>query len=349
MVAESHGPAPPSVHGRGMASTMISIKQLLERYDSGSRKDERQAAATRLRELLVVGLQSRHEANWGITVDFTLGAREILNRLEGEMPLGALVDTACETLELLESHSRQATEFFHGQSLQMQSMVAMLTETIADISAQSDASVATLQAVERRIQHASSLDDIRALKSSLANCLAAVKEATIHQRSAMQATLKRLHDQVKISSPARVEPAASPYAGIPRVEERPDAEYVVCFKLQRAEHVLARFGDGAIVKMLALVETGLKPALRPRDRLMRWKGASVLMFVSTREELPALRQRFSRIVSGIGQQHVEVGKNSALLAVGVDWIVLPQAQYSSLDSLFLDVDAFLGDKPKEVA
>jgi hypothetical protein len=49
-----------------------------------------------------------------------------------------------------------------------------------------------------------------------------------------------------------------------------------------------------------------------------------------------------------GQHYIEVGKKSALLSVGVDWVVFPQAQCLSLDAVFAEVDAFLaGDSRVE--
>lgn len=326
---------------------MISIKQLLERYERSSTNQQRLEGVSRLRGLLVEGLQARHESNWGITQDFTLSARDLLNRLEEDLSAAELLDLACETLDLFETHSKQATTFFHEQSRQMQSMVAMLTETIADISAQSDTSIATLQSIERQIEHASSLDDIRGLKTSLASCLAAVREASVQQKTAMQTTVNRLHEQVKKSRPSDPQREPSRRAGSWASTEEIQAEYAIVFKLQRADHIRSRFGDGAIDQMLALVEAGLKPAQHPADRLMRWKRDSFLMFVSSPESVLTIRQRFGRVVTGIGQGHVEVGKNSALLAVGVDWAIFPQAQYPSLERLFLDVDSFLSQKPWE--
>jgi len=38
-----------------------------------------------------------------------------------------------------------------------------------------------------------------------------------------------------------------------------------------------------------------------------------------------------------------VGRKSALLSVGVDWIVFPQAGRSSLEEVFTEVDAFLAN------
>jgi hypothetical protein len=75
---------------------------------------------------------------------------------------------------------------------------------------------------------------------------------------------------------------------------------------------------------------------------MRWKGPSFVLFLSSTESVFGVRRRLSATVSKIGQRYIEVGKNSALLAVGLDWMVFPQAQYPSPDVMFAEVDAFLG-------
>ncbi|HLK47716.1 MAG TPA: diguanylate cyclase [Bryobacteraceae bacterium] len=322
---------------------MISIKQLLERYEHGSANQQQLAGLSRLQELLREGLLACNETNWGATAEFTASVTSLLNQLKSDISPEELLQLAPQALELLEQHRRYTTGFFHEQTQQMQTIVAMLTGTIAEISAQSDASVANLQSIERQIQQASSLNDIRDLKKNLASCLAAVREASVQQQTATQATVERLHDHVRMSRPS------SGLAQQQAETRKIGAEFVFAFKLQRAEYIRSRFGDDAIDQMLALLEAGLKPALRPADRLMRWKRCSFLMFVTSSESVATLHQRFSRVVFSIGQQYVEVGKNSALLAVGIDWISFPQERYSSLEQLFADVDTFLREKSKESA
>ena len=70
---------------------------------------------------------------------------------------------------------------------------------MADISGQTDASVARLQAIEKQVERASELDDIRALRASLGESLQALREAAAQQRSHSAATVERLRGQIAMA------------------------------------------------------------------------------------------------------------------------------------------------------
>ena len=78
-------------------------------------------------------------------------------------------------------------------------MIAMLTETVADLSGQTDVSVARLQAIEKQVERASELDDIRTLRASLGDSLQALREAAAEQRSSSAATVERLRSQIAMA------------------------------------------------------------------------------------------------------------------------------------------------------
>jgi hypothetical protein len=48
-------------------------------------------------------------------------------------------------------------------------------------------------------------------------------------------------------------------------------------------------------------------------------------------------------VGKASQQYIEVGSKSVLLSVGVDWVLFPQADHPSLESIYNEVDAFLAN------
>ena len=125
------------------------------------------------------------------------------------------------------------------------------------------------------------------------------------------------------------------------VESLP-ASYVAAFKLQRAEHIANRFGETVKHQMLNLIATELKTVLGPHDRLLRWRGTSFVMFINSTAAIPEIRSRLAKAVAATSQQYIEVGRNSALLSVGMDWIVSPQAG-RPLDAVFTEVDAFLAN------
>jgi hypothetical protein len=73
-----------------------------------------------------------------------------------------------------------------------------------------------------------------------------------------------------------------------------------------------------------------------------------MMFINSTATIGEIRILLSKAVSKVGMQHVEVGTKSALLSVGVDWIVFPQADHASLEAVLAEVDTFLaGSSPEK--
>jgi GGDEF domain-containing protein len=263
-----------------------------------------------------------------------------------------LLSIASEAVEAVETYSQCTSRYLREESEQMQSMVAMLTDTVADLSGQTDESVGRLQIIERQIERASELDDIRALSASLESCLLAVREAAAQQRNSSAATVRRLQGQIDFAQARSAQDRGQPSlneAEIDFVSELGEAlpqpattRYVAVFKLQRAEHITARFGENTSQQMLLHVGQSLKAVLGADDRLLRWKGNSFVIFLNSTNTIQEVRARLSEAVAATGQHYIEAGRKTALLSVGVDWIVFPEAQCASLDAVFAEVDSFLG-------
>ncbi len=311
---------------------MISIRQFLEKSGESSPEDQEfLQASLRLRRVLKESASSGDRSAPEAATDFGLKSQKLLRCLEDATAPADLVLIAGEALELHEESRRRSAEYYGEQGAQLQSMVAMLTNTLADISGQSDESVARLLNIERQIEHASRLDDIRALHGSLERCLSDVRQAVIQQRTAGSSTLDRLRETIR-NVPGQT---AAPVDGAMM------AEFVAVLRLQRSDYIRDRFGETVRDRMLALIGETLKSASIAEDRIMRWKGSSFVVFLKSSEGLLAIRRRVAQLVNKIGQRYVEAGKNSALLAVSVDWAAYPQARFSSLDAVFAEIDAFL--------
>jgi GGDEF domain-containing protein len=323
---------------------MISIKSFLERVDRKLAADSQlQKLFLHLRDVLNNGSELRSQLRPSAAHEVALNVSELVSRLDAADSSLQILGVATDALESYTKDIQGASEFFAEHNSQMSSMVAMLTQTLAEVSGHSDASVSRLHEIEQQIERASALDNIRALRESLEVCLTSVKEAVVQQRKSTESTVERLREHIKRApqTPVEVAPPGPPGSSLGLSGEAP-GEYVAAFKLQRADHILIRFGEGARDQMLAFIGEGLKAVQGPNDRLMRWKGPTFVMFLNSVENIQGVRRRLSAAVAKIGQSYIEVGKNAALLAVGVDWIVFPQAQYSSLDILFAEVDLFLG-------
>jgi GGDEF domain-containing protein len=340
---------------------MISIKRFMEQRRGEPRveHDVVQASVQMGRLLLdtlttcsVRGPASDHRA-------FTGTLRALQRRLDEPPSAFGLLEVSSGAAEALETYGQRTNDYIREQNERMQSMVAMLTATLADITGQSEASVSRLQSIEQQIERASQLDDIRALSESLQDCLVSVREAAAQQKKASAAMVNRLRAQFDHAQAGNMHNAAangkSP-ACAQEIELEPEPEeptevveelsqcYVAAFKLQRAEHIETRFGTGARQQMLALVSQHLKGLLGANDRLLRWKGTSFVMFLNSSGTLNRLRALLAETVTRVAQQYIEVGKNAALISVTLDWTIFPQAQCPSLDAVFNEVDAFLASE-----
>lgn len=341
-----------------ITGTMISIKRFLEQHrgkDSRPDGDILQASLQMGRLLLdavathmIPGRQADYNA-------FSLTMSGLGRKMDKPPSALGLLELSSEAVEAMELYGEQTADYLRERNEHMQKMVVMLTQTLADVSGQSDSSVARLQSIEQQIENASGMDDMRALQSSLASCLVTVREAAAQQRKGSGTTLERLQAQIDATQKRidqdRQHARSTPRFGnaeISTVPEQPDelpeavaTSYVAVFKLQRADHIGIRFGEVAKHQLLSAISQSLKNVLGPNDRLLRWKGTSFVMFLNSMATINELKVLLSEAVARTGQHYIEAGKKSALLSVGIDWIVFPQAQCASLDAVFTEVDLFL--------
>jgi GGDEF domain-containing protein len=340
---------------------MISIKRFLEPPRDGPVPDRSLVRALIQMARLLLDAMADHVVR-GSDADFR-SLRQILSelthRMDGPQSAMTLLGIASDAAEALDTYCQHTTAYHRERHEERQSMIAMLTDTLADISGQIDASVARLQAIGKQVEKASELDDIRALRASLGESLQALREAAAQQRSNSTATVERLRGQIAMArkstpdGPQHSEDAKDPAGRNGILDllseatndlgvESLTASYVAAFRLQRAEHIANRFGETVKHQMLNLIATELKTVLGPQDRLLRWKGTSFVMFINSTAAIPEIRSRLAKAVAATSQQYIEVGRNSALLSVGMDWIVSPQAG-RPLDAVFTEVDAFLAN------
>ncbi len=332
---------------------MISIKQLFGRPEDTAASATVRDANSQFSRLRADGTTARCllEQRARTPPDAGPSTKDLLARLEAKALSLKLVDTAKDPLEASASQTQSASGHLREQDRWMQSMVAMLTKTVADVSGQSHAAVARLQEVKRQIERASGLNDIQHLRASLATCLEAVENAAVQQRSATLATVEDLQDHIERAHRPAAGGAAPSDSERSRVTQcAPEAEYLAVFKLHRADHIIARLGKASAEQMSALLGDCLKAAQGPKDHLVRWKGGpSFIELLTSSESELTIRKRLSKAVANVSRCYMEIGTKSALLAVGVDWCIFPLAQYQSPDAAFSEVDWFLGESKKEGA
>jgi len=261
-----------------------------------------------------------------------------------------LLSIAGEMVETVEEYALRTKEYFREQGEHMQAILRMLTEALAEFSGRSDASVVHLQDIEKRIEAAYELDDIKTLRSNLQSCLTSLREACAEEKKDASESIQRLKaqlDQAQTQFDAGRSSAPREAGRAPQPADfeiaAPLESFVAAFKLQHADHIASRFGESVRRDMLAMISKNLKALLGPGDRIVRWKGTSLVVFLYSRSGMKVVRAQLSEAVSSTRQQYINVGSRSALLSVGVDWTVFPQSHFPSLNDVLAEVDKFLAE------
>jgi diguanylate cyclase (GGDEF)-like protein len=286
--------------------------------------------------------------------EFRKHARDIAR--EGITPPETLV-TAGAAIHSLQTFTRNTEQRIHAQLSELRSMVSMLASALARACQGNQRAVTNLQGVEKQLKSALQLDDVRAAKLKLEECLAAVQaeserqmvEASVSTRSANRA----LHDP--LVRQAWNEPdAADPVTGLPgKIPARRAFEEalqygehwaVVPVVVDRIEAVNLRFGRAAGDQILLAIGQILAQKLGPRDQLFRWHGPCFVALLERPPSVEGIRSEMARLM-GLRIDHtIKLGRRAILLPVTLSWTVLPLWENASMQEIVEQVDEFVAKR-----
>jgi GGDEF domain-containing protein len=210
---------------------------------------------------------------------------------------------------------------------------------------QKNTSIARLQQIEKQIEQASMVEDLRSLKTSLGDCLTAVRDASASQQKQSAETIQLMERQIsqaRLRSPERRPESPETYRlGLKTESKSKPAEYMVVFLLDRENSIAARFGEDVRQSILRFLQQRLKEALLPSDRIVRWKGAAFLASVKRTGTLIGVRAELSNVANIQVPPSIEIGNRSIRLPISLSWAIFPQTGFPSLDRLFEKVDEFI--------
>lgn len=333
----------------------------LKRYLSGADQQLADSLLRMARLLLeairlhaVVGDQADHEK-------FQKDIARLEDNLAERFAPTEILVVAGAAAKTLEDYNQRTTRFIRMQSAELQSMLAMLTDTVAAISAGSERSVQRLHTIEKQLERASVLEDIRALKSRLSECLQAVREEVRLQREEMARTMTELKNEIKraqerrtVSAPPPPKPATASALAMGRAEaeqalaqalEQGLHAYAALFVVDRIEIINARFGSNAGEQLVQFFRHHLTEGLLRSDPVYRWSAASLVALLDRPYSLDDARAEVQHVVSVRLEKTIQIGTRTVLLPITSHWSVLPVFEAASLQELIADLDAFAVRSP----
>lgn len=259
-------------------------------------------------------------------------------------------------VKALEDYNRHITGTFRSLRNELQSIVAMLTETIAALAANCTRSSNRLQQLEKQLEKASAIEDVRAIKLRLADCLEELRAERLQGIQATQEQVTRLKEGLErarqeIGSPAPGQGGTESATGLPErnAAEQALAEALasgctlgaVVFVLDRLPAINVRFGYAAGDLVILGFLHHLKESLPGPYRLFRWTGPAFLVLADIPEHVENFREQMTHIISARVEETVRIGNRTVLLPVSGSCAVFPLAEAKSLPALLAKIDSFV--------
>jgi GGDEF domain-containing protein len=236
----------------------------------------------------------------------------------------------------------------------------MLTETVATIANGSDRAVSRLQEIEKQIEHASVIEDVRSLKLKFGDCLEAIREEVQTQKKETAVTVNHLtheleHSQDRVQSLLSA-PEVDPVTGLPgraaaeaALKEAAQSSrqfFAVVIVANRVQLINARFGYATGDQVLRAVCKQVQTGISAEDHLFRWSGPSVLAVLERPGPVEFVRKEMGQITATKGQELVNLGTRTILLPVSASWTVFPMLASACL--MISEIEHFVASQvPRE--
>ncbi len=281
-----------------------------------------------------------------------------LERGLGERHEAGEVETAgSEAARLLETYSAAATRHREVRDGELQSAMAMLTQTVAEVTSAFQHEQERLSRLEREVQGAIAGGSA----GEWNGCLQTVREEVFHQRKAGAETILALQRNLLALrnglAAERQEPRKPlrPDA-VTQLPGRADAEddlaqsrqrgnvYAAVLPVDGLELVNQRFGPEAMDAVVRHFADYLRQNLGEEDRLYRWCTGAFLACVERREAADTVRAELARFASAKLEMALAHHGKEILLPLRSTWVLFAAGEGRSLAALTGKIDGFLGSE-----
>lgn len=330
------------------------------------RHEDKGMSWLRMCQLLLEGIR-RHavEGDAGDYERFCSDMKNLETRLNPTTPAAEVLVLAGSAVKQLEHYNRSATKFLSAKAAQVQNMVGMLTRTIGDVAEVDRESLARLKRIERRLEKASAIEDILAVKAHMEECLNHVREETELRTAQVDRLTGSLGQTDGQPHPPPAEASGAlgagedtsilfpdPLTGLHRRQAalrcltnavrvgRP--QFVAVLQVRQLAAVNNRYGTEVGDLLLLAVCARLQPLIGEEDELFRWSGNSFVAALSRPGELNYVAWDINRAIPKSAKESFSFKSRSLMLNLGVEASVFRIAEFGRPDDLEASIDRILG-------
>jgi diguanylate cyclase (GGDEF)-like protein len=244
---------------------------------------------------------------------------------------------ATSSLNALEDHNRRAALYHRLQYAELQNMVRMLTSTVGTVSVTSQTNVCILNEIEKNVEVASELDDVRVMKAKLSSCLTDIRKEAQRQQTETEEIIQELRRGLEQARKASEEKTnGQDMDVITRLPLRVEAEkalaesgragcqtYAAVMVLDSLQTVNARFGREAGDDVLAEFARMVQKNITPEDRLFRWGGPALVALLPRPASVERVRREFGRVMENKLERTIQTPSRSILIPISARWCLFP--------------------------
>jgi GGDEF domain-containing protein len=327
---------------------VISLKKLL------ATKTDEEPALSRVVWLILEAIACHAiETDPAEREEFQNTLRFIAKKVEESTGNASTFVLAGEAIKSIEMYNRGVQRSLYSQVKELQSIVSLFTRSMLNISKGSTSSSTNLRQIERQIEKAGQIEDLRALKIQLELSLKGICEEAAQQEERSATIAKHIQDTMSRPESAAVLAAAVSdidlVTGLPSFNMVPQAlgaaiaggcnTYAVLFCVDRIEIINSRFGSASGERVLITLGERLAQRFSGADALFRWRGPAFLALIERTESEMAVRDEVARVVSTRLEQQIELSGRSALLPISASWVLVP-LKGADVGAVFKKLEAF---------
>jgi GGDEF domain-containing protein len=282
--------------------------------------------------------------------------RETLLRLSAEIreqSLTADIETRVATsLEHLRAYNERFSTLNTGKINELKSVMRTMTETITFLSESRTRSVHQLQFVEREMEQAVQLDDIRLLRAKLTSCLDVVREETVRLQTESKAPqeyvgAKVAQPKVEVESAARFG-SMDQVTGLPSRRSAEQAisaavsgspDFVLAlFVVNRLPGINARYGREIGDEVMLRVSNHFAQHLASSTLLYRWSGPALVALAETHGKEQDIKAAWSKTASQKHEFSLDAQQRSVFVMVETSVSFFTSNEAASPQDLFRTLD-----------
>ncbi|MDQ2775807.1 MAG: diguanylate cyclase, partial [Acidobacteriota bacterium] len=234
-------------------------------------------------------------------------------------------------------------------------ILSVMTETIASVSASSRTSVEQLQSIEKNLQSATEVVELKLLRNKLVGCLALVRNESARVRLESDQLVKSLKASV-----VRASTQTNPFlAGLPadsatglsgagaaqqliaKLLSEEKAVVVAMLLLDQLPALNSRFGRAVGDEALLMTAQYLANELAEYGALLRWNGpAFVLIADESQTAFDAVEHRIKEVGGTRFDRDIKVDQRSVHFNITFSWTVHRVKAAESAEDIARKMDAF---------